>query len=333
MKSSTDLPRLRLHGPGDVVEAIPILLEFQPAESIVVLLLRDDRLCCVARFDLPRRDRMRHEALAQVARVVRRAGPDLVMAVAYSDLTPPWHDDLLVDLVDDLLDLTGRSMTVGSLVGVSDGWWCELAPGADPQPVPQAGRVSAEAAYHGLPTGPPRTRAEAVASAGAPPGPRQQLAREEYARQRARLRDLPPTVRRQEAERVHAKGLDAPAALGPAEAAVLGLALAPACGWNPAADLERATAGRHVVLWERVVALTADEDAPGPLAMLGLASWLDGRGALLVACLQRGLAIDPGHRMLGMLDLVNAEGLSPDQWDAAAVSSWPAEPPTAGEPR
>jgi hypothetical protein len=95
--------------------------------------------------------------------------------------------------------------------------------------------------------------------------------------------------------------------------------------------------------WTQVVAVCPPEWAPGPLGLLGVASWLTGDGALLTVCLERLDELAASSPLAAMLDWINATVLPPGAWPryrsalAAAVgdharlmsslsSVWPAQP-------
>jgi hypothetical protein len=49
----TDRPRLAVRSPADLIAAVPYLLGFHPADSVVVVAMRGRRITFAARADLP----------------------------------------------------------------------------------------------------------------------------------------------------------------------------------------------------------------------------------------------------------------------------------------
>lgn len=79
--------------------------------------------------------------------------------------------------------------------------------------------------------------------------------------------------------------------------------------------MDRTHALDHVDLWRQVVARTVSPVESAPLCLLGMAAWISGNGALMVCCLERVTAIDPGYTMGGLLEDINQRGLPPAFWD------------------
>nr|WP_305070542.1 DUF4192 family protein [Micromonospora sp. 4G55] len=53
--TATDRPRLTVRSPADLLAAVPYLLGFHPADSVVVVAMRAQRVVFAARADLPDR--------------------------------------------------------------------------------------------------------------------------------------------------------------------------------------------------------------------------------------------------------------------------------------
>ncbi|MFD0787811.1 DUF4192 family protein, partial [Micromonospora azadirachtae] len=51
--ASTEPPRLAVRSPADLLAAVPYLLGFHPADSVVVVAMRGRRVVFAARADLP----------------------------------------------------------------------------------------------------------------------------------------------------------------------------------------------------------------------------------------------------------------------------------------
>src|SRR4051794_39606464 len=76
-------PRLRAHGPADLLAVIPFQLGFHPTESMVTVFLRSGEVTMTARVDLPPPD-----AATQLARhlrgLVRQHDIEELVLLAYS---------------------------------------------------------------------------------------------------------------------------------------------------------------------------------------------------------------------------------------------------------
>ena len=82
--------------------------------------------------------------------------------------------------------------------------------------------------------------------------------------------------------------------------------------------LRREEAPAHVALWTDVVRRAPEELVADPAAILAFAAWLRGDGALAWCALDRCLAVDPGHRLGGMVARVLAEAVPPSAWEECA---------------
>lgn len=80
---SSASPIMRVSGPAALVQAVPYLIGFHPAESVVVVGLRDGVLVVTARLDLapPGRD----TGISHAVHVLLRGGVNEVVTIVYSD--------------------------------------------------------------------------------------------------------------------------------------------------------------------------------------------------------------------------------------------------------
>ena len=104
---------LRVHNPGDLIEAIPYLIGFHPRDSLVVVGLADTRVSVTARVDLV--ELTDPAVLAETMRVLAGSDPTRAIAAIY--------DDAPVDTA--LPDLPHRSL-VHDVAGCADGFGVEL---------------------------------------------------------------------------------------------------------------------------------------------------------------------------------------------------------------
>ncbi|MCM0677556.1 DUF4192 domain-containing protein, partial [Micromonospora phytophila] len=130
--TSTDRPRLAVRSPADLIAAVPYLLGFHPADSVVVVAMRGRRITFAARADLPDLadpvDPARHLA-GVIAR--QRAETATVLGYGPADRVTP-----AVDAVRAAL--TGAGLTVHDALRVTDGrYWSYLC--AEPECCPPDG--------------------------------------------------------------------------------------------------------------------------------------------------------------------------------------------------
>jgi hypothetical protein len=126
----TDRPRLAVRSPADLIAAVPYLLGFHPADSVVVIAMRGRRVVFAARADLPPPGADPQPAARHLAEVIARQEAAAATVVGYgpaSRVTPA------VDAVGDAL--TGTGLLVLDALRVTDGrWWSYLCvePGCCP---------------------------------------------------------------------------------------------------------------------------------------------------------------------------------------------------------
>ncbi|ATO15851.1 hypothetical protein CO540_20130 [Micromonospora sp. WMMA2032] len=185
--NSTERPRLSVRSPGDLVAAVPYLLGFHPADSIVVVAVRGRRVVFAARGDLPGAGVDPAPAARHLAEVVARQEVDAATVVGYG---PAARVTGTVDAVGDALDAAG--LTVLDALRVTDGrWWSYLCAEpaccpADGTPYdPVASQVGAAAVFAGQVALP--DRAALAAQVSALDGPVRLAMRRATARARRRL--------------------------------------------------------------------------------------------------------------------------------------------------
>jgi hypothetical protein len=83
------------------------------------------------------------------------------------------------------------------------------------------------------------------------------------------------------------------------------------------ATINRDTALDHVRLWTEAVQRSPDELVAGPAAVLGLAAWLAGHGALAWCAVDRCLAADPDNSLAALVADVLTRAVPPSAWQAA----------------
>ena len=74
---------IRLRGPADIIAVLPYHLGYRPADSLVVVCLRRNRIGVVGRVDLPPPDVQPHLVAVELLPVVERERPDAVVLVGF----------------------------------------------------------------------------------------------------------------------------------------------------------------------------------------------------------------------------------------------------------
>lgn len=78
-------------------------------------------------------------------------------------------------------------------------------------------------------------------------------------------------------------------------------------------------AHEHIAVWQAVVGRITPLLSSAPLALLGMAAWIGGNGALLNCCAERLGRIDPAYSMGTLLDSISERALSPKLWETLAT--------------
>lgn len=80
------------------------------------------------------------------------------------------------------------------------------------------------------------------------------------------------------------------------------------------ARMSRATAHDHVRLWRDLLRRAPTDLVPGVAALLGLAAWLDGDGALAWCAVDRCQEVEPGQSLAGHLADLLQRAVPPATW-------------------
>jgi len=291
---------------GDCLGIIPPMLGFEPAESLVVMVVVDRTVQLTARVDLAGMD---HPGAPGelLERIWSRFPGASATFVAYT--ARPDRGWAVLSACDAWLP----SHLLRTVVLVSGGrWWADTPDG--PGEVVDAGRVAAEAVYRGMVTR--SSREELAASiAGPPPGEVPRLLTLADAEWDALLDvpidDWPGAIAGIIRGFDQARGLDDATAL---RAALL-------CHDGEARDtavlsLTRETAERQHALWSQVVRRTPERLQVYAVGVLGMASWVKGDGALQCVCLERIERVQPDCGIARMLADIIESVVPPSTWDA-----------------
>ncbi|TYB36818.1 DUF4192 domain-containing protein [Micromonospora sp. AP08] len=321
--NSTERPRLAVRSPADLVAAVPYLLGFHPADSVVVVAVRGRRVVFAARGDLPEPGADPRPAARHLAEVVARQGTDAATVIGYG---PAARVTAAVDAVGEALDRAG--LLVLDALRVTDGrWWSYLC--AEPACCPPEGtpydpaasEVSAAAVFAGQVALP--DRAALAAQVSPLGGPVRVAMRRATARAHRRLAGLAG-----EASSVRSAGVAAVRSafrrhrrnerLGDDEVAWLTVLLTHLAVRDHAWSR---TDGRDadISLWTDVLRRAEPELIAAPGCLLTFAAWRAGHGAVAAVALERVLAAHPGYSLAVLLDDALRRGLSP-----SGLDGWPA---------
>jgi len=301
MKKSTTSPvRLRATSPGQLVATLPYLFGFRPDQSVIVLGLQGRRIDAAARLD---------------ASAVLDAGFDAEMLrKRLTTVTCQGRQVIVVVWLDDIDDANRALSTVVDAIGspdmavlVSQGR-CQ-ADGGEWQDCPDHIEDADDAGLTVL-----ASRAAVQASVAGPIGQAGDIARA-WGSACLIVDGLTLNERLAMAKHLVKKGLVAPSELSSENClALAALARQGRVRDVMTAQLTEKSARHHMALWAAVVAKAPDDGAPAALGLMGLSAWLAGEGALQVCCVERGLAIDPDHSLLRLVEAVNVMGVHPREW-------------------
>jgi hypothetical protein len=303
---------LRISDPSDLLALIPYLLGFHPQESVVTVLVGSGHVILTARVDLPALTSV--DALAaEVSRLAVQHRAQEIVLVVYSAADPDARS-----LLDGLLDELSEHQVSEAILVTGERWW-SLVCSSDccpPQGRPyevESHRIAAEAVYAGMSVR--GGRADLVTLVSGPDRADDERLDQLILAARADLSRLSPPQTTRLVEKIIASAVGG-ATLD--ECRLLQLALTATDlllrdrAW---AMITRADAHRHVQLWAQVVAVTPPDLAAAPLALLGMAGWISGDGALQNCCVERLERIHPEYSLGMLLGDISARALSPALWD------------------
>lgn len=317
-------PRLRIRGPGDLLQALPYLLGFHPEQSLVVVGLDRGELVVTMRMDSAELTRAGGDGLLDDALdALTRGGAGEFIAVLYDDTRPVEHfADSSLSWLRTALDAHGPAggCALLDLLLVSRGRW-RSAGCSSPQCCPRSGRE--------LPRAPSPFTAAATVAGMVPLPDRAALA--------AVLEPLPDTDRaRLEPMIETADGAHSEVA-GRRAAHRLRTLVAEASrpGWDGVAELDDATAAElgaalaHIEVRDRLWLAVDTEPADGrelwrelarrlprpydaaALFLYGWCSWRAGNGALANVAVERLGRSDPDYSAGRLLRTALEQGVDP----------------------
>jgi len=283
------------------VATLPYLFGFRPDQSVIVLGLQGRRIDAAARFD---------------ASVALDTGFDAdVLRQRLASVISQGHQVIVVAWLDEVDDARRAVNAVGDAIGlpamaiiVSHGR-CQ-ADGGQWQDCADHITEADEAGLAVL-----SSRATLEASVAGPSDEESAGTADTWASVCLSVGNMTLAKRRTRAKRLMTEGIAAGAELSLESCLELAALARQGCVRDTmTAPLTTKSAKHYVGLWLAVVSKVPDGGAPAVLGLLGLAAWLAGEGTLQVCCMERGLAIDPDHSLLLLVEALNVMGVHPREW-------------------
>ncbi|SDY17853.1 protein of unknown function [Micromonospora pattaloongensis] len=341
--TSTEPTRLSVRSIADLIAAVPYLLGFHPADSVVVVAMRGKKITFVARGDVPDPaggGPTPDAAAAHVAAVVARQEAQSATVLGYG---PPQRVTAVVAAVGAAL--RERGVRVLDSLRVTDGrYWSYTCDNPDCCPPegtpfdPAASQVAAAATVAGhvaLPGRDALTRQVAPVDGLAAESMRQATTRADerlgMLLERApsadllggrALREAGAAAVREAMERHRERGR-----LTDDETAWLTVLLLHLPvrdhAWERIGDDDW-----HVELWTEVARRAQPDLVAAPASLLAFAAWRAGQGALAGVAVERALGCDPGYSMALLMADVLRQGVPP-----ATLDGWPEVSPAPPDRR
>jgi hypothetical protein len=310
MTTTPDRMTMTFRTPEDVLAAVPVLLGFEPSESVVMLTF-GGRETFHARVDLPPPDDL-GEAVGMLLEPALAHEVERVLFVVYSGR------QLLADMMLGRLAEAFETEGVRVVNGLrADGsrWYLPGSAGVPYDVGAHPFRVRSVLEGHVV-TG---SREELAARLAPTAG----VAKVDEARSRVDAYDAVEVVATvwRSLERGHFETDDLAGVLqGMRDRAVRDAA------WG---SMTRDDAAAHVALWTDAVQRSPEDLAGAPAAVLGLAAWLAGHGALSWCAVDRCVETEPDNSLAALVGDLLSEAVPPSQWDRPG----PGTPyPRSGEP-
>lgn len=321
-------PVVRVEGTEALLSVVPVLLGYEPADSVVLLTVRDRRVGMTARVDLPQNAEEAHAMVDSLVPPILRQQPESVFLIGYEKVTTRPLTAAALKVLAAAFATAGVPLA-GDLVVVGERGWehleCDCC--AEPHPVerdsaaalalrvstgvaPAASRAEVAARVQ------PSERARDVALAASRVSAAQVTDEQAVALAWGRLLDperdlseVPDLVLA-----LAARGLDRrmrDALLG---WLCPGSGLLEAIEGDPAARAVRESVGEQwgAGLIDRLCQICAalpDGEAVPSLTVLAGYAWWAGNGTVAWAALDRAKALDPTYRMAELLRQMVGAGI------------------------
>jgi hypothetical protein len=307
---------LRLRSPADVVAAIPYLIGFHPADSVVVLTCDPGQGAYAVRLDLTAHDSL----LGHVAGLVARRRPEAVILAGYGAagrVTP------VIERVRDRLHAVGVRLREALRVE-NDRFWSYLC--SDLACCPPEGTyvdvaaspITATAIASGLVALPDRRDLERTLEPAGGEEMRRAVVRAEERLARwteGGVTSVPARMAAEGVPLVQSVIARARAGTNPPpddEVAWLGLLLTSLRVRDEAwVRINEPDLDTHIRLWRHVLTRLPESYAAAPASLLSFAAWRAGEGALANVALDRALSADPRYSMALLLQELFVSGLPP----------------------
>lgn len=314
-------------GPEDLIAVVPYLLGFHPEESVVLLTFGAPAGSFHARVDLPGSDPDREATAELLCEAVRNNVVEVTAVLVFS--TDVDRTRRMCEVLVPALCMSGASV-IDAIRADGRCWWSALDEDPDAHPYDISSHpFTAESVLHGHAAF--RDRAELVASlVGNDPDEVNQVVAAADAAADALLQEGKPRAwARARANAawfrqrlVEATRSGVPLPVVDAGRALVLAQLAPmrdvACSL-----MTRASAHEHVGLWRDLLRRAPVDLVPGAAALLGLAAWLDGDGALAWCAVERCQQVDPDHSLAQHLAGLLQGAVPPSTWTPLEVSRIP----------
>ena len=306
MSQDTSSPVTRVRSLSDLLGVVPHLLGFHPDESMVLIVIEHGHVLMTARTDLVDVGPEPHLEL-MIDRMLLRWPAAAVWLVCYSsDERSAWT----------MLDRGGRHLgdaLAGDLICVS-GEHYRVRNRFGPRFAydPAATATAAEATLYGLQARPSRASLARVLRASPEESA---LIEDAWCEAVERFTALPKDQRGDVLLSVLQRGLTEPARVELSELAWIGaLVTDPDARDRVVLSLRNEAAESWVSLWTRVVRACPHGEQQQPLAVLALAAWADGEGALQSVCLEELDAQGARPGLYGLLNELNSAMVPPTEW-------------------
>lgn len=317
MAEPENIPRLQITSPEELTQVIPYLIGFTPEESLVIVVIDQDRVAVTARVDLADIQRP-GEAEHLLDRIWARFPDASGCLVAYTD-----DQQAAWPLLNRCRSHLPRGAARQAMVIDGDTWHLVngLSGAADPY-----GRLAAEASYRGLQRLP--SRSQLVASFASPSDSAELSTRVDTAISKLPAADDTDAVIARMGELVRRNlptaGDGSKTLRVGAEDAVQLAVLAQHGSAREVAllSITRSSATEHLAMWRSVVNNVPEFGAEAPLFLAGMAAWAAGEGAAASIALERvdHLSQRGHYPPAKLLDELIDQVVPPTAWDDLRTS-------------
>jgi hypothetical protein len=318
---------LRLTSADDVVVAVPYILGFHPADSVVCIVLDQQRVRLVVRFDLPQSTQLHQlsaPATKAAALIARHGSAAMILGYGPADRVEPAADALAVALDD-------AAVEVLEMLRVADGrYWCLCGNPVCASGVAydaQTSPVQAAAVYLGIAPLPDRAALEnLIAPVTGPERDRMHAATSAALLRLTQLQadSVAPAADGRPARPKQVVRAGNTAVQQAYESAARGETLSDEdVAWLAALLMVTAVRDRawsacdgsdaHRRLWIDVTRRAVPPTGAAPACLLAFTAYLGGDGALANVAVDRSLRVDPDYRLARLFSKAMRRGVPPEQ--------------------